>query len=374
MRRFLLLFPLILGGIIHAQITVTKSTFPAPGDTLFTIFAQNVADSLLMGNVGGPQVWDFSTLSGLNKQQQIFVSPTLGNDAAQFPEATMLSVVNDQEQYYKSSDTKVEALGFGGENPFFPAPLLVKYTKRPVIRRAPLTFIQTTFSDSEFKIDFSSSIIPDTLLAGLPIKPDSFRIEFVSSDRGLMDAYGTLKLGSKTFPVLREKVENITETKLKVKVLGAWIDPSIFLGGGGIPGGFGNFLGKDTTYTFNFYSNDRKEVIVSSNYNVANEFLSVEFVDLDPYASSAVNTSWPAVSIYPNPVTDKLYISAETGISGRFFTTISDVSGRVIYFDASEWNGRDKKEVDTSRLSPGTYFLQVMDQYNKSALSAKFVK
>ncbi len=373
MKQILFFLAMALTQAAYGQITVTKSTFPAIGDTLFTAFRSNPEDTLLMGNVGGPQVWDFSTLSGGNQQRQIFVSPSAGNDAAQFPESNLLSVIEDQEQYLKSSDTKIEGLGLGGENPFFQGPFVVKYTKRPVLRRAPLAFIQTTSSDSEFKLDISSSIIPDTILAGLPIKPDSIRIQFISSDRGLMDAYGTLKLGGKEFAVLREKVESISETKLLVKVLGLWIDPAAFLGGE-IPGGFGAFLGKDTSYVYNFYSNTRKEVIVSSTYSVKNEFQGVEFVDLNPYVSATAATAWPSVSIYPNPVADKLTVSARDMLKGMYFTTVTDARGSSVLFDASQWSGEDTKEFDTSRLLPGIYILQVRDKSNRSVLSARFVK
>lgn len=355
------------------QITVTKSTFPAVGDTLFTSFRSNPDDTLLMGNVGGPQVWDFSTLAGGEKQRQIFVNPSAGKDAAQFPESNLLLLSGNQEQYLKSTDTKIEGLGLGGENPFFQGPFVIKYSKRPVFRRAPLAFIQTTSSDSKFNLDISTSIIPDSILASLPVKPDSIRIEFNSTDRGLMDAYGTLKLGGKEFAVLREKVESITETKLLVKVLGLWIDPSVFLGGE-IPGGFGAFLGKDTSYVFNFYTNTRKEVIVSANYSVKNEFQGVEFVDLNPYASATENTAWPSVRLYPNPVTDRLTVAAGDILNGSYMTTVSDARGQIVMFDASAWASGDKKEFNTSGLSSGVYILQVRDKNNRPAFTARFIK
>ena len=191
---------------INAQITITNATFPKVGDTLKTAVVFDFAGNLTMGSTGGPKTWDFNILNvdeGI-KQQEIYLNPAVGKDASSFPEATMMLLSDGQEIYLKSSATKLEGLGFGGANQFFDAPLVIKYSKRPVLRTAPLEFINTTATTGEFRIDISSNIIPDSLLAGLPFKPDSIRIQFSNSIKGLTDAYGSLKLQGNSFDVLRE--------------------------------------------------------------------------------------------------------------------------------------------------------------------------
>ena len=61
-----------------------------------------------------------------------------------------------------------------------------------------------------FRID----IIPDTLLAGLPIRPDSLRIRFVTTRQDKVDAFGKIKIpGSGEIDCLRERRYEITGDK-----------------------------------------------------------------------------------------------------------------------------------------------------------------
>jgi len=359
---------------INAQITITNATFPKVGDTLKTAVVFDFAGNLTMGSTGGPKTWDFSILNvdeGI-KQQEIYLNPAVGKDASSFPEATMMLLSDGQEIYLKSSATKLEGLGFGGANQFFDAPLVIKYSKRPVLRTAPLEFINTTATTGEFRIDISSNIIPDSLLAGLPFKPDSIRIQFSNSIKGLTDAYGSLKLQGNSFDVLREKVESISQTQLFIKILGAWIDPIPFLGGN-IPGGFGDFLGQDTTITYNFISNIKKEILVSAEYSTKNELQSVTFADLSDYISSTQDISSVDFTVSPNPVSDLLTFTPSGIQEGKYFITISDVHGKTVFFETAKIQNDEPRQINTSVFPEGNYILTLRDQYNTFARSIKFL-
>jgi len=376
MKSILLHFMILLCFFsVSAQITITNATFPKVGDTLKTVISFDFEGNLSVGTTGGPKNWDFNHLNTGIKQQEIYLSPSEGKDALSFPEATLLVISDRQEIYLKSSATKVEGLGFGGTNQFFDAPLVVKYSKRPVIKTAPLEFINTTSTVGEFRIDISSNIIPDTLLAGLPFKPDSIRIQFSNEIKGLTDAFGTLRLQGKSFEALREKVENISQTQLFIKILGIWIDPLPLLGGN-IPGGFGNFLGKDTTITYNFISNTKKEILVSAEFNTANELQSVTYADLEEVeeATSSVEIlSNPDVIIFPNPVSDVLTYSNDYLPDGKYYIAIADIQGKIIYFDIVTLKKNQNQQINTSALKQGIYLLTLRNQNNSRSAFSKFV-
>jgi Secretion system C-terminal sorting domain len=357
---------------VSAQITVTNATFPKIGDTLKTVVSFDFEGNLPLGTTGGPKVWDFSMLNGGIKQREIYLHPSEGNDASSFPEATMLLISDGQEIYLKSSATKLEGLGFGGANQFFDAPLVVKYSKRPVLRTAPLEFINNTSSTGEFRIDISSNIIPDTLLASLPIKPDSIRIQFSNEIKGLTDAFGNLKIQGQNFDVLRQKVENISQTQLFIKIFGIWIDPLPLLGGN-IPGGFGDFLGKDTTITYNFISNTKKEILVSIDYNMSSELQSVTFADLGGVISSAQDIPFPDIKVYPNPVSDMLTFTTSDLPDGKYFITVSDIQGKIVYFDTATLRINENKQINTTAFRDGMYVLTLRNQNNSLNSSIKFV-
>jgi Secretion system C-terminal sorting domain len=357
---------------VSAQITVTNATFPKIGDTLKTVVSFDFEGNLPLGTTGGPKVWDFSMLNGGINQREIYLHPSEGKDASSFPEATMLLISDGQEIYLKSSATKLEGLGFGGANQFFDAPLVVKYSKRPVLRTAPLEFINNTSSTGEFRIDISSNIIPDTLLASLPIKPDSIRIQFSNEIKGLTDAFGNLKIQGQNFDVLRQKVENISQTQLFIKIFGIWIDPLPLLGGN-IPGGFGDFLGKDTTITYNFISNTKKEILVSVDYNMSSELQSVTFADLGGVISSVQDIPFPDIKVYPNPVSDMLTFTTSDLPDGKYFITVSDIQGKIVYFDTATLRNNENKQINTTAFRDGMYVLTLRNQNNSLNSSIKFV-
>jgi hypothetical protein len=373
-KIFFLCFTVLLFGKSYTQITVTNTTFPILGDTLKTVVNNNFKGTLNMGNVAGPQVWDFSMLNSGTKQNEIFLNPSKGKDASAFPDATMLLIAGTQEQYLKSSPTKIEVLGYGGQNPIFGVPLVVKFTKRPVYRAAPLNFITSTTSTSEFKVDLSTNIIPDTLLAGLPLKPDSLRILFTNTSKGLFDGFGSLKMQNKTYDVLREKSESISETKLLVKVFGIWLDPSTLFGGN-LPGGIGGFLGKDTTITYNFYSNQKKEILVSADYNTRNLLQSVTFADLGGItsATSEVNIA-PQMSVYPNPADQVIHIAGIAGKDSKYLISIADLTGRIVHFETALLYSGELKDIQIGHFTPGVYVVSIIDQFRSSVSSVRFVK
>ncbi|MDR0363815.1 MAG: T9SS type A sorting domain-containing protein, partial [Bacteroidales bacterium] len=80
--------------------------------------------------------------------------------------------------------------------------------------------------------------------------------------------------------------------------------------------------------------------------------------------SVAQNDLEAAINIYPNPVTDKLYLDTELNISTY---QIYDLYGRIIY--SSKTN---IKELSTSGWASGVYFIRI--ETEKGTVDKRFIK
>jgi hypothetical protein len=370
---FSIVLLLVFTSSSFAQIKITNATFPKPGDTLKTIFSAVVPGALQLGSTGGPKNWDFSQLKNGIKQQEIYKLPSAGKDAAFFPDVNLLMISDGQEFYIKSTAQMMEGLGIGGSNEILDTSILIKYNKRPVLRKAPLEFINTTFSQGEFRIDLNARIIPDSLLQDFPVKPDSIRLQVSNTLRGMIDAYGTLKIHGKNYEVLREKAEVITEAKVFIKVLGIWLD-LLTLAGDNIPEQFSNILGRDTTIAYNFYNNTKKETIVSATYTTNGTFLGVSFIDEFNLTSSIDQTLLGSpFNISPNPAGDYIEIRPENTEFAHSLL-ISDMSGRSVYFGIIEKGNNQNTRIDITDWAKGTYIAQLFTLRNTRIYSQKFIK
>lgn len=364
---------------LNAQITITNSTFPVVGDKLKLVNKTSFSGSLNMGNVSGPQVWDFSSLNSGAKFTEEYKSASTGQDAASFPDAQMVLSLDNQEEYFKSSATAITSLGLGGENPLLGSAVVVRYTKQPTYRSAPLTFIGATKSDGAFNIKLSTDIFPDSLLASLGnFKPDSVRIEFTTTSTGLMDAYGVLNMQGKSIDVLREKSTVSTKTNvfLKVPLLG-WqsLDLLLQIAQASIPDFIKSLIGSRHYTDYKFYSNNHKEILVSARYDSLNVLDELIFADLGGVTSVNDQKEMDAFSLYPNPSTEFInVVIPNTWKEGSYLITISDLAGKPVYAEPCQLTPAQNKQIKINNFAKGVYFLTLRDQFNTFTATSKFVR
>lgn len=115
----------VLPGWAFAQITVTGSSWADPS-SLWGVTATMCESGPFMvplGVVGGPQVWDFSTLTGSEAEMTMtFLNPGDSPFADLFPEANVCYYVEGESLpegdplygYWKVSPSQVEDLGMKG--------------------------------------------------------------------------------------------------------------------------------------------------------------------------------------------------------------------------------------------------------------------
>ena len=83
------------------------------------------------------------------------------------------------------------------------------------------------------------------------------------------------------------------------------------------------------------------------------------------------NTEAKYFSIYPNPATNKLYISFEDPESSAYYIKINNAFGRTVYMLPRP---ETKNGIDISHLTTGIYFLQLTDEKTKITTTKKFIK
>jgi hypothetical protein len=355
---------------VFGQIAVTNTTFPKVGDELKFFIADEIPEGFTVGTPGDNKIWNFNSLTGGTAFNQRFLDKSAGTKHAEFPDANMLikSTDDETELYARSMTNRIEVVGFSGPNPLFDGELTILYDKRPQIRRAPMYYETTGRSEGEFRVQLSSSVIPDTLLSQLPFRPDSIRISFTSVANDTLDAWGKVLLGGKEYDVLREKSYLISETKvfLKFPFLG-WIDLSAFLGEGEIDG----FLGADTTITYNYYTNTLKEVLVSVDTDFEGNIFGITYVNTGTVRTDDIFNGI-SVQIYPNPASQFVSIRLDEGTTDDIELTLNDYTGKLLLKNTI-LKGNQNAEINVSSLSSGIYVLRGANSTGEFIFSKKIV-
>lgn len=77
------------------------------------------------------------------------------------------------------------------------------------------------------------------------------------------------------------------------------------------------------------------------------------------------------ILLYPNPASDRLFVSFADPNMEAYYVRISNALGRTMYMlPRPQLSGG----IDISHFSPGTYFIQVTDEKTKKVVSKKFTK
>ncbi len=352
-------------SIIIAQITITNATFPTLGDTLSFAF-DTQPNIIALTPPGGNQIWDFTSLNANFTQQQIFKNPSTGVGNTGFPEATLLYVNNNVENYLniinQGSKQILQFLGYYGNDPIgLGIKLTARYSPPIVEKRAPMQFFDINSLSSALSLPFSTNVLPDTLLQQLPVRPDSLRIRIAINRLDVVDAWGNLSIPDGSYPVLREKRTTYRETRLdaKVSILG-WIDitdvarQSLNL----------NTLGVDTTLAYHFFSNTAKEPIAIVTLDNAGAQVTGVQYKLNQLTTDVtqIDPEILHLSAFPNPASDKVQLRFNNIKSGQYHLKIYNVLGMEVWRKSYQIPGKQfETDLDIGRLEAGIYLYQLID-------------
>lgn len=351
--RKILLATLLLGlsQLVQAQITVTNAAFYAAGDSI-SLGVLDSAVGLTMGPAGTDQVWDFS---GLTPDEVVGFSirpASQGSAFGSFPNAQLVSSSPFGETYYQVSASAMSNLGFVGS---FGLPLgqalTPRYTPPLVEQRAPMAYFDVNTTNSALQVTFPASFLPDTLLAGAPFTPDSIRFSQTLTRLDVVDGWGVLKVPGKEYPVLRERRQTISDTKVEVLVGFLWLDLSTLLP---LPG-----LGQDTTLTFHFFTNGVKGplAVFEVEPSAPSQVIAVQYQD--QIITSLHQPVRLAERLFRGPVPANDLLRFDLGILDRPATIeILNIQGQLLRRVES---GPGLAEISVSGLPAGTCFYRITD-------------
>ncbi len=360
------------------QITISNNYFPNAGDSLVTANAtgQTVRYIAISKATTTAQNWDYSFLRAITPTTRTvdrFRALNPVTDTAilkDFPTANL--VISDsigQIAVYRRSTTRFDLLGFFNANlGILPIGISPKFDPPSLERRAPLTFNSTNNNRTGFNVVFSTAIIPDTILALLPVRPDSLRIRFVTNRQDKVDAFGKIRIpGSVALDCLRERRYEITETHIDAKSnsFPIWIDITTL-----IP--TGNFKTKDTTLVFQFWSDLFKEPLLTIRANNDSTATSATYKWLPINTPTIETTTNIKAVLYPNPTKNAINALFEGLNEGKYLITVVDNLGRIVFTQPlySTTNSVSLR-IDTNRWASGMYFLSVYTEGDRISVLRK---
>jgi hypothetical protein len=369
MSRFLLLLGVLISVSGYGQITVGNNTFPVSGDTLKTII-DGMPDDIDLLEPGANKNWIFTSLQSPFTQEVIFEDPSEGSQNV--PEASMVVKSGEVlERYYKSYGNKIEEIAYKTVDPITNQIEVFAYYVEPVLfRKAPLEYGYVFEHESKIPFTISSEIIPDTLLEMLPIVPDSIRIILVTSRFDSVDAWGSLELPSANYEVLREKSISYTTTEIEAFVFGTWIevptdliDPT------------GELLPSDTTYSYQFYSNDSKEIIAAVTVDEKDNASSVTYkADDIKNDIPVVQQGQTNVFIYPNPSYGDVRFELVSFKPGTYRIDVRSVIGKKIWSKHLEIKSANSSHKENlSFLPKGTFLYSIVSETGETIATKRLV-
>jgi Secretion system C-terminal sorting domain len=369
MKRMLLaaFSALCLGAT--AQITVTSATFPVAGDTLLFAYDESPVGVNPATPPGGNQTWNFTGLVVDNTDAFRYLPGNAGMSFQNFAGAELVLDGATGETYFNVTNNKLEVLGYAGGDPTgFGVNVLAKFSPAYTERKSPLNFFDINQQSTNLSLPFSTAQLPDTLLAGLPILPDSIRVRISTERLEIVDGWGNCAIPGGSYPVLRMKRTEYTTTNLDAHISSpfplGWIDLSQFLGGGG-GGGFGSFLGTDTTITYRFYSGtEKEEIAVATMTPDLSSVVTVRFKN-NQTSTAAPEVAVPGtatISAFPNPAVDWVRFDCTNLPQEEYTLKIFNIIGKVVWKENYQLAGNRSIRVELDNFKKGTYLYSLSDK------------
>ena len=370
MKQTLLFAFLLASTSVLAQVTITKSYFPAVGDSL-RVAVDNLPSSISIGPGGADLRWDFTSLQS-PFTRQIQVRPASeGEHKFDFPGADLFTPLsNEAEVYYRVTSSAYQMVGIFGEDPFgFGIKALTRFDPPATERRAPLDFRDEHNLSTNFSYAFSADDLPDAVLDQLPITPDSLRIRIAIEREDVVDAWGKLTIPGGMYEVLREKRTEVRDARVdaKLPVLG-WQDIT-----GLIPNA--DFVGKDTSVSYYFHSNEAKEIIaVVSMDDAGRRAVRVEYKANDVATNvQNVKSLKPGVYAFPNPAIVNVRFEFSNLPRGNYKLAIFNILGVEVWSKHYFIDGQRLEKVDISSLRKGTYLYSLQNEAGKTISTKRLV-
>lgn len=374
MKQIFTLFCLFLSLGLSAQITITNTTFPKIGDTL-RFGTDNLPQNIEVGSPGGNKLWDFRRLQAPSNVEQILRPVSESSNASLYPNATWFYTgQGDTEFFYRKTNGSVLQIGFTGNTGLGGFDLRVVARNEPNIveKTAPMRYEDTFNSTATQLIPTSAAFLPDTLFAGLPLRPDSLRLNSRIIQNSAIDAWGTMQIPIGTFDVLRERrvVTTTRRIEARTNALPLWIDVSTLFP---VPG----LAGTDTVVFYYFWSDRSVEPIaVVQTRGVEEQIVSVQFKSDQLLNTTYTPPSGRAYDIiaYPNPAIGSVRFDINGVPDGNYRLRIFNLLGQEVWSKRYHVTGGKRTvRLELGSFEKGTYLYSLSDDKGRTLLTKRLI-
>lgn len=370
MKKILLFACLLLTLGLNAQTTVTNSIFLSGGDTLERSVTVNIGNATVTPPASNAQNWNMSFLTTDFTVVDSIRFASSGLAYNNFPNTEIIvSVIGFGQGYVDVGTNSMTIIGAALE--FFGLNFVAPYSDPQILQTAPLTYGSTTNDTHALLFAQHIDSVPglrDLInQLGLPVSPDSIRLNVDGSSVLQVDAYGSLVMFDSTYDVIRQKTVVINEIKIEIFVpafgAGFWVDITSTVSGM-LP-----FPLNDTTYRYDFLTEGSKIPVVRFEMDPTGSSInSIEFKGYNESTSVFNTAAFKEISVFPNPTSNILNIKNE--IEGNFNLTIIDGMGRVLV-RKNDLNG-ELVQLNLSEMPQGNFYLLLSDE-NGQLLSRKTI-
>ena len=356
---------------LTAQEQLTTAYFPAVGDTLMVNEADlDWAATLDFQPDGGQGLtWRFE-----NPVALIEVSNPV--DAAanpEFPDADIVittGIVN--KSYYRFDGEVMNLVGVSARLELLPSFELSTPADPPrATRRAGLRLGDSFTSNTANQVTISPDSIPPEALAVIGGEilsgVDSLRFTTLSRREDVVDASGTVILGSNSYETIRERRREFLDIRLEIKVgFFPWADVTTTAQMASEE--LAAFLGpQDTVVTYLWWNNDSKEAIARVGIGTEGEIVDMQY----KRGTTSTSTGGPRVeqarvALYPNPTTGFTNFEVSGLSGGRYQLTMHNLMGRQMSRRAfSAIGNQTRLLLDVSDFPAGLYLISLRNQQGR---------
>ena len=359
-RCIYLLFFICVGvSWLSGQITLSDSSFPQVGDTIY-YKSNNFPDRRILTAVGKDVVWDFSDLrspflSVVTFEKNNKVIGNVGGGTAVIEDGVLRYIVNnDMKIVAEYSDHIVGKY--------------MSYSEYGTLVPSSLKYKDQIFNNSVAEEIFDQDEIPVTLKKKLSKILLPLKLTTNTITRGEVVAAGTLILPWGAEQVLMAKIDKTENLTFTYNEEGEWktlTEDQI---------GFLDVEEKKNTTEYLFYSKDSKLPLMILEWSPTGGPLSIK------YQVKEINnrdirrgTDVKEIVAFPNPTFGPTKFEFLNYDAGTYTLEIYAVYGAKLWSDSYELRDNDIISEDFSFLRKGTYLYSIKDSRGAKILTKRLV-
>tara|TARA_B110000444_G_scaffold234677_1_gene245178 strand:- start:496 stop:1611 length:1116 start_codon:yes stop_codon:yes gene_type:complete len=344
---------------VFSQITLTDANLVVSGDTVYMAYVSNPTSSIIIGNSGMNQIWDFSTLQASYVDTELYISPVGTNYESLYSSADLCLNTGGSITYFDKNSFGVFICGrndtvFNSPALYLPLPLTYSMS----LTDGPIVVIEEFITGT-----FLSTALPSanvaTLTNNIANIADTALIQVTNTSEFSVDASGFITTPLGTYDVLRLK-----EVKKVSSVLNVYCSDTITQQGmwyNNIPFSaipfLASFSNNEQEITYRWVTNDNavKYLVAAAVVDSLDNVEELSF-QITPLLNNVTELPASSFNIYPVPVSDKLIIDNQSNELTSL--DLLDVNGKVILKRVFS----HKTSLDISRIIPGIYFLNLRNK------------